>query len=187
MSARTDPQSVRRGRADTRARAKDGPGGPVPVRVIGCGSGDRGDDAAGFIAVRALRRRLQGRPDVQMLEAATGLHVLDMLEGARAVIVVDAVHSSCPRPAGTVIRVEAGPAGLPAELTASVSTHGLGVGEAIALAGVLDRLPRTVFLGLQVASIAPGDLLSTDVAAAMPAFVDTLEHEVQSLLAEVAP
>ncbi len=186
MSARTEPREVRLARIAATKALKGDTATPARVRVIGCGNGDRGDDALGLIAVRALRRRLRDRNDVEVLEAATGLQVLDVLEGASAVIVVDAVHSPCARPSGAAIRVEAGPGGLPAELATSVSTHGLGVGEAIALAGALGRLPRTVFLGLQVTSVAPGGLLSIQVADAMPAFVDALEREVRSLLAEVA-
>jgi hydrogenase maturation protease len=134
------------------------------------------------LAVRALRRRLGPLPGLEVVEAATGLHVLDLLGSTPMVIVVDAVHSTGRRRPGTAVRVEAGPDGLPAELSGSVSTHGLGVADAIGLAAVLGRLPRTVFLGIEVADVRPGAMLSLEVVGGLPALVDMIEAEVVARL-----
>ncbi len=155
---------------------------PPRVRVIGCGNPDAGDDAVGLLAVRALRRRLGRRRGVEVVEAATGFHVLDLLEGTCAIVLVDAVHAHGHGRPGTPVRVEVGSEGLPVELSGSVSTHGLGLADAIGLGTILGRLPSTVFLGIEVADVRPGALLSPDVAYGLPALVDMIEAEVLRML-----
>ena len=62
------------------------------VRVIACGTPDAGDDAAGLAAVRAVGRELAAIPGVEVVESASPLDVVHLLEGADAVVVVDAVR-----------------------------------------------------------------------------------------------
>jgi hydrogenase maturation protease len=167
------------GSARTRSRRDRRPDpAPPRVRVIGCGNTDAGDDAVGLLAIRALRRRLGRSTGVDIVEAPTGFQVLDVIGDARSIVVVDAVHRSGRRRPGTSVRVEVGPEGLPAELSGSLSTHGLGVTDAVGLGAVLGRLPRTVFLGIEVADVRPGTLLSPEVAYGLPALVDLIEAEV---------
>jgi len=169
--------------APTRRRARPpARAAPTVVRVIGCGNPDAGDDAVGLLAVRALRRRLGARPGVEIVETAAGVQVLDLLGCTHTVVVVDAVHTAGHRQPGTPVRVEAGPDGLPAELSGSVSTHGIGVADAIGLGAVLGRLPPTVFLGIEVADVRPGAMLSLEVAGGLPALVDMIEAEVLARL-----
>lgn len=136
------------------------------VRVVGVGSLGAGDDAAGVLAVRAARTELE-RLGVEVLEVGAAVHLIDALQGADAVVVVDAVRSPGLRP-GEILRVEAGLEGLPVELRSSLSSHGLGVAEAIALAAALSGPPRIVVLGVQVAETRAGALVSDPVAAALP-------------------
>ena len=112
-------------------------GGPVmtasttrrSVLVVGVGTPERGDDAAG----RHVARRLAERPDPAFAALELGgeaLELMDAWEGARGVVLVDAVVSgSTP---GTVSRFDASAASLPADL-ACASTHDIGLAEAIEL------------------------------------------------------
>lgn len=143
--------------------------------VIGIGNPDRGDDAAG----RAVARRLRGMlpPAIRIDEhdgEATGL--LARLEGAKSAYLIDACLSSAP--AGTVQRFDVGDAPLPQD-TFAMSTHGLGLAEAIELGRALGQLPACcVVYAIEVGSTAPGDPLSAAVTAAIDAVAERVCAEV---------
>lgn len=149
------------------------------VRVIGCGNLEAGDDAAGLLAVREAAGRLPA--EVEVVEAGP-LQVLDLLDDADAVIVVDAVRTSDARRApGAIVRAEAGPDGLPSTLRSSLSSHGIGLAEAVGLAASLGPLPRITLIGIEVGEVAAGAPPSPPVREALPALVDAvvaaaLEH-----------
>ena len=158
----------------------------VAVRLIGCGNADAGDDAVGLMAVRALRGAVRGARHVEIAEAPTGFHVLELLDGADAAIVIDAVRGPDRTPPGTTIRLDVDRDGVPAVPPTGLSSHGFGLREAFSLAAALERLPRTVFLGLQVARTDPGPGLAPQVARAMPGFVALIESEMRRLLVRQA-
>ena len=151
------------------------------VRVVGVGNPEAGDDAVGLLGVRAARPELEAL-GVEVVETGAGLHVVDLLAGVDAVVIVDAVRESRgARPPGTIVRAEAGPEGLPAELGSSLSSHGFGVAEAVGLAAALDGTPRVVVLGVEVADVVAGHGLSEAVAASLPELVTRVVAEARSL------
>jgi hydrogenase maturation protease len=146
------------------------------VRIVGCGNIDAGDDAAGLVAVDRVRSLVP--PDVDVVTAPTALHVLDLLEGVDSVLLVDAMRTSGRgREPGHVVRAESGPEGLPATLRSSLSSHGLGLAEAVGLAAALGPVPRVVFLGVEVGDVRAGRGLSSAVDAALPSLVDAIVRE----------
>jgi hydrogenase maturation protease len=150
------------------------------VRVIGCGNPDAGDDAVGLLAVREARTSLP--PAVEVVEAGLALRVLDLLDGVDAVVVVDAVRApNGRREPGALVRAEGGARGLPAEIRSSLSSHGLGLSEAVGLAGALGPLPRVVFVGVEAADMQAGHGLSPAVVAAFPALVGAVIAEAAEL------
>jgi hydrogenase maturation protease len=106
--------------------------------VVGVGNRLRGDDAAGLAVIDRLRTA--GLPDgVRIVEReGEAVALIDEWEAAEEVIVVDAVRSGAP--AGTVHRVDALAAPLPAAF-ARTSSHAFGIAETIELARALGRLP----------------------------------------------
>ena len=151
------------------------------VRVIGCGNPDAGDDAAGLLVAGALRDRVPGGVDVVL--AGPAVRVLELLDGVDIAIVVDAVRSPTgARAPGTLVRAEAGPDGLPAELRNSLSTHGFGLAEAVGLAAAVGTAPRVVFHGVEADDVRIGAPPSSPVAAALPG----LEAAVLADVAEAA-
>jgi hydrogenase maturation protease len=148
--------------------------------VIGCGNPDAGDDAVGLVATDRVRDRVSG--DVEVVTAPTALHVLDLLEGARSVILVDGTRTTGDeRPPGTLVRAEAGPEGLPVTLRSTLSSHGVGLAEAVGLAAALSTGPRLVFLGLEVGDVRVGRGLSSAVEGALPRLVDAIVDEVDAV------
>lgn len=131
--------------------------------VIGIGNPDRGDDAAGREVARLLRGTL---PDgVEVVEhngEATAL--LARLDGIAAAFLVDACASGAP--AGTVRRFDVVAAPLPLDAF-GLSTHGLGLSEAIELARTLGRLPsRCIVYAIEGECFEIGAALSPPVGAA---------------------
>lgn len=152
----------------------------VRVRVIGCGNPGAGDDAIGLLAVGLARRRLP--PEVDVVVAGLSLQVLDLLGGVDAVVIADAVRApSGERQPGTLVRAVGDPDGLPAELRGAISSHGLGLAEAVGLAATMGPLPRVVFLGVEADDLTMGHGLSPAVAAALPTLVDALVEEIPAL------
>jgi len=154
---------------------------PPPTLVIGVGNRDRGDDAIGPLVIDAIQ---QQRPDgVETLTLEGDLSDLGLRwQPDQTVIVVDAMRSG--RQPGTIVTMD----GLDHELKPDdglISTHGMGLAEAIELARLLDRLPRalTIF-GVEAETfelmrpVCPAVAAAIDeLAGRIPAFID--EHAKQ--------
>ncbi len=130
------------------------------MRIIGCGTVDRGDDAAGLLVARRLHDL-----GVEALErSGEGLSLIESWEGADAVILIDAVVTG--RPPGTLTVWDASDARVAPEF-ARCSTHAFGVAEAVRLARVLGRMPaRFVIYGIEGRRFALGSALSPEVMSA---------------------
>lgn len=121
--------------------------------MIGVGT-RHGDDAAGLRVVHALSQ--VGLPEgVQVVTCERGADLLEALGEARDVVIVDAMRSgSVP---GTVRRI-------PAEALrsyAGLSTHAIGVSEALSLVRALGRAPaRIEVIGIESGAAAYGELSS---------------------------
>ena len=132
------------------------------MRIIGCGNLDRGDDAAGILVAERLRDL---GIEAQPLSGAA-FDLIEEWRGADEVIVIDAMRSGAPP--GTVRIWDDGR--IPERLTASSSTHGLGVAEALCLARTLDLLPQKPrIIGIEGAEFGVGTPLSTQVQEAVEA------------------
>jgi hydrogenase maturation protease len=145
------------------------------LRVIGVGNAWRRDDGVGL----EVARRLQGlAPGCDVLEReGEPAALIDAMEGADAVWLVDAVHSGAE--AGTIHRLDVAGAPLPAELFRA-STHALGLAEAVELARALGRLPRhAVVYGIEGNAFEAGEGLSAEVEAAADRVVSSLREEVE--------
>jgi hydrogenase maturation protease len=124
--------------------------------IIGCGNRQRGDDGAGLLAAERLRE-LGIQAEMRAGEAAD---LIETWQHADDVIIIDAVMTGAP--AGTVQSWD-GRQSL-VSLSPTISTHGFGVAEAIALAHALERLPnRLRVYGVEGRSFEPGAAISPEV------------------------
>ncbi len=129
--------------------------------VVGIGQEAAGDDAVGLLVARVVAA--QG---IAALESSDAAVLLALLAEGRALVVVDAVVGAGA--AGDVLHLR------PDDLVgahAPISSHGIGVVEALALAGILrgaDTLRAVEIVGVIVDG-APhlGSTLSAAVAAAV--------------------
>jgi hydrogenase maturation protease len=119
------------------------------IRIIGIGS-PFGDDAAGLEIARMLAQ--SPPPDCEVIEAdRPGTALVELLEGAAAVILVDAVRSGAPP--GTIH--EFGFDELDHCAARLVSSHDLGVAAAVKLAHKLGRAPVVgKIIGIEISSAA---------------------------------
>ncbi len=154
---------------------------PSPqLKVIGVGNEWRGDDAVGLLVARRLKA--DQLPRVQIAESrATMTAVREAWKDAAGVIVVDAVV--CGGPPGAIYRFDAHGAGVPVQLSRSLSSHGWGVAEALALGNVFQELPPWLIIyGIEGKNFGPGQEVSQEVAAAIPEAVRRIQGEIQKWL-----
>ncbi|WP_433618735.1 hydrogenase maturation protease [Dactylosporangium sp. CA-139114] len=149
-----------------------------PVVVIGVGNPFRRDDGAGPAVVDRLRRA--GLPGVALAESDGEPGALITLwEQRRLAVVVDTVHTH-DAPAGHVhrrllARRPGGPGG-------STSSHAMDLGDAVALARELGRVPdRMLLLGIEAADTGYGIGLTPAVATAVDRVVEHVVAAVRDL------
>jgi hydrogenase maturation protease len=146
--------------------------------LIGVGNRDRGDDGIGVLVVEACARVLGSA--VVTLAAEGDLSDL-ALRWTRdeTVVVVDAMVSG--RAPGSIVRIDAIDRRLPVE-KGLLSSHGIGLGEAVELARLIDRLPRclTVFC-VEATSCGQFDRVTPAVEGAVD---EVVMHIIQFLDAQ---
>ncbi len=153
------------------------------LRVIGIGSRERGDDAAGLLAARFLRTRVPAGVSVVCC-SADPVSLFEAWADAERVWLTDAVMSGAPT--GTVHRIDvASEALLPRPRCRS--THGLGLAEAVELGRTLGRLPRSlVIFGIEAASFPVGGWPSAAVRAGARAAAAAIAAELTAEPASAA-
>ncbi len=156
----------------------------MDIVVIGIGQSLRGDDGAGLAAVRRWQEAFPATARRVRVETAElpGLGLLDLLAGARAAVLVDAVRADSLAP-GAVLRLD--PEEAAAFAPGAGSAHGWGAAETLALGRALDpslAACRIRLIGVVGADFATGAGLSPQVRAALEAAAAAIEEEVGRLL-----
>lgn len=143
------------------------------ARVIGLGQRAAGDDAVG----PAIMDQLRGHAprDVELVDIAEPCALIPLLATAVPVVIVDAVVID-RIPPGSVVELDAH--ALPARVR-SVSTHGVGLAQALAIGCLVaepGRLaPSVKIVGVTIAAAqTPGFGLSAAVEAAVPRAVEAV-------------
>jgi hydrogenase maturation protease len=156
------------------------------VLVVGVGNELRGDDGAGI----AVARRVRGpaaRAGVDVREQlGEPIELLDVWQGRDAVVLVDTMRSGAP--AGTVRRLDASRAPLPAGVLGSSSTHAFALGDAIELGRVLRRLPpRVIVYAVEGRTFEAGACLSDELEAVAGVLCNAVLREARELAAGGKP
>ena len=155
-----------------------------PAVVIGVGNVLLHDDGVGVRVVEALRSAAEHDPTAlpaltRLVDGGTlGLDLLPAFEGARSLLVLDAVDFDLPAGTVSVLRGDD-------ILSAGGAWGGCipgGVGELLSVARLMGWLPEPVALvGIQVDDTTYGEGLSACVAAALPRAVETARDELRDL------
>lgn len=147
----------------------------LPVVVIGVGNPYRRDDGVGPAVIRRLRHA--GMQGATLAESDGEACALIMLwERRRLAILVEAVQANPAHP-GRIHRLIA-PRPSP-ERARTTSSHATDMGEAVALARELNRLPdRMIVFGVEAADTGFGTGLSPAVAVAVDRVAAELAAEL---------
>jgi hydrogenase maturation protease len=144
--------------------------------VIGVGNPDRGDDGAGREVARRLRA-LGGAASVEECDGDVS-RLLEHFAGRDEVILIDACVSGAP--AGTVRRIDVAQTPLPCG-TFGLSSHGVGLAEAVELSRALGQLPRRcIVYAIEGETFEAGAALSPAVARAVGEVVAQARREIAS-------
>ena len=104
--------------------------------VLGLGNPLMGDDGVGLAALARLAEGWQLGGDVELVDGGTwGMSLLPTLEGAAAVVLLDAIHVDAAP--GTPVRLEGD--AVPAALALKVSPHQIDLREVLAVMRDLAR------------------------------------------------
>ena len=147
--------------------------------VIGIGNPYRHDDGVGPAVVERLRR--SGVAGVTLAECdGEPTRLLDLWAGTDLAVVVDAVRTGRRRPGNVHRRSLRHPS---MSGNGPASSHGVDLGDAVALAAALDRLPGTLLLyAVEAADTSLGVGLSPEVEAVLDELVDEIVDECRSAL-----
>ncbi len=145
------------------------------IRVIALGSDTVCDDDAALEAARTLSLHaeviLAGRP---------GPGLVDLLDPQVPTVLVDAVLA--PLEPGSLIELPLADLARRVEAGGTVSSHGLGGGQALRLAEALGRrLPPGTFIGIVAGHPTPGQGRSRAVSEGLPALRDAIAAAVVRL------
>jgi len=170
---------------------------PKPCLILGVGNILLGDEGVGVHVVRAIEARVEAGdlalPEgVEVSDGGTmGLDLMDLLEGRRKVVVIDALDPSGGAAPGAVLRFTAedlarlrqGEAplrrGEARRQAANLSLHQVGLFEAIEMARILGRAPqKVVIFGIVPKDMSPGLELSAEVAAVVPEVIRRVMAEI---------
>lgn len=145
------------------------------LRCIGVGNLYRHDDGVGLYV--AQRLRLENVTGVCVIEhGGEGTSLLDALDGADTVILIDAICSGAAP--GTVARFAPNSQPLPASAF-SHSSHSFGVAEAVELGRSLERLPPHLLIyGIEGACFDWGVGLTPVVQRAACQLVPIIVHSL---------
>ena len=148
------------------------------IRIIGIGS-PFGDDATGLLAAQILAKAPPPNCEVIMADRP-GVTLVELMEGAEAVILIDAVRSGAAP--GTIHELSFDDLGQRGAHL--VSSHDLDIATAVQLARQLGRAPdRALAIGLEVAPPDPRRLC--EVGASVRRSMDRLVARVRSCAARL--
>jgi len=139
----------------------------VGVVLLGIGNVLMGDEGVGVHALRLLRERYSFPREVKLLDGGTmGLDLLVYLEGAKRLLILDALRQGAAP--GTVTVLQDGQ--IPAALRAKLSVHQIGLDDVLFAMALRGKTPPEMCL-VGVEPKAMGELcleLSPELQAALP-------------------
>jgi hydrogenase maturation protease len=105
------------------------------------------DDGIGLEALRALQEGWAFDPHVELVDGGTwGMNILHFIEGAKRVLLVDAIRAGAEPGALVILERDE----LPRYLSTKISTHQIDLREVLAVAEFRGTLPAdTVAIGVQ--------------------------------------
>jgi hydrogenase maturation protease len=156
----------------------------APVRILGCGNLLMGNDGVGLRVIEALEKtELGSLENLDIADAGVcGLDLLNYFDGARKVIIVDAVLANSP--VGSVHRLEGKDLLKTDEPLNLVSVHDLTILDVMRIGEHVQVLPEIVVIGIEIGIIVTDATLeiSPEVLKGLDEAVRLIKQEVSSTL-----
>ena len=154
----------------------------APVRILGCGSPLMGNDGVGLKVIEALHKtELKDLKDLDIEDAGVcGLDLLNLLDGARKVIIVDAILADSPP--GSVHRIEGKDLIKCAEPLNLVSAHDLTITDVLRIGEQVQTLPEIVVIGIEIGTIVTEATqeISPEVLEGVEKAIKLIREEISS-------
>jgi hydrogenase maturation protease len=125
----------------------------APIRVLGCGNLLMGNDGIGLRVVEILQKTELKGEDLDLVDAGVcGLDLLNYFDGAKKVIIVDAVLANSP--VGSVHRLDGRDIIKSTEEPLNlVSGHDLTITDVLRIGEHVQTLPEIVVIGIEIGTI----------------------------------
>lgn len=125
----------------------------APVRILGCGSLLMGNDGVGLKVIEALQKtEIEGLENLDIADVGVcGLDLLNFFDGARKVIMVDAILTDSP--IGSVHRLEGEDLIQCTEPLNLVSVHDLTITDVLRIGEQIQTLPKIVIIGIEIGTV----------------------------------
>lgn len=153
--------------------------GSADIVVLGIGNLLLGDDGAGIHVIERLGCAGRLPADVRLVDGGTiGFTLLEQVEAARVLIIVDAMRQDAPPGTVSVHVDEDLDEFLAAPLQRSV--HDANVGDVLRMSALRGRLPaHRVLVGIAPLSIGWGDTPSPEVAGGIDKACDRIAEMIE--------
>jgi hydrogenase maturation protease len=152
----------------------------APVRILGCGNLLMGNDGVGLRVIEALQKtELGSLENLDIADAGVcGLDLLNYFDGARKVIIVDAILANSP--VGSVHRFEGKDLLNSTEPLNLVSVHDLTILDVLRIGEHVQSLPEIVVIGIEIGTMVTDATLeiSPEVLKGLNEAVNLIKQEV---------
>ena len=149
------------------------------ILILGVGNILLKDEGVGVRAVERLQRDYKFPPNVEIIDGGTaGFGLIDLLEGAEHLIIVDAVQGN-DEP-GSLYRFKF--EDMPSSISKKFSPHQIGILETLTLKKMLGKIPDTTIIAIQPKDCSNwGTELTPEIEKKIPNMVNLVIEELKSL------
>jgi hydrogenase maturation protease len=156
----------------------------APVSVLGCGNLLMGNDGIGLRVVEILQKTELRGEDLDLVDAGVcGLDLLNYFDGAKKVIIVDAVLANSP--IGSVHRLDGRDIIKSTEEPLNlVSGHDLTITDVLRIGEHVQTLPEIVVIGIEIGTIVTEATLEIgpEVLEGVDEAIRLIREEISSVL-----
>lgn len=156
----------------------------APIRILGCGNLLMGNDGVGVKVIEALQKtELGSLENLDIADAGVcGLDLLNYFDGAKKVIIVDAVLANSP--VGSVHRFDGKDLLKFTDPLNLISSHDLTITDVLRIGEHVQSLPEIVVIGIEIGTVITEATLeiSPDVLKGLDEAVRLIKEEVSSTL-----
>lgn len=154
----------------------------APIRILGCGSLLMGNDGVGLKVIEALQKtELGGLENFDIADAGVcGLDLLNFFDGARKVIIVDAILANSP--VGSVHRFDGKDLLKSTDPLNLMSVHDLTITDVLRIGEQVQTLPEIVVIGIEIGTgVTEATLeISPEVLKGLDEAIRLIKEEVSS-------